>query len=146
MTEALRLPTGAAAREAWNALPVQVRQQAIWAAEHGEPHPDPAIAAIIVGAARHDRTLHRHLTRLVGGLGATMFFAAWLTMYYFGEHREIEGRFWLPIRGGTSDPEADLPARPADARRRRVRTPPPRTVERRPRRLPHRPTAIGPQR
>jgi hypothetical protein len=97
VTAPLHVPTGSAAREAWNALPGNVRAQAIWAAEHGEPHPDPAVAAVIVGAARHDRILRNHLTRLVAGLGATMFFTGWLTMYYYDHHREIEGRLWIPI-------------------------------------------------
>jgi len=93
----LEISAGAAAREAWKALPVTTREQAIWAAEHGEPHPGPAVAAVIVGAARHDRTLRRRLIPLARGLGAAMSFSGWATLYYYDDHREIEGRFWLPV-------------------------------------------------
>jgi len=51
------IPAGAAAREAWKALPDTVRAEVAALAERGEAHPDPAVAAIAVGALRHSSRL-----------------------------------------------------------------------------------------
>jgi len=95
----LEIPTGAAAREAWKALPDNVRAEVAASAEHGEPHPDPAIAAIVVGALRHSSFPHwadglqlALLTTVVGG--------SWLGVFMIAQgdaHNWVDSLFVITI-------------------------------------------------
>ncbi|MEV6967704.1 hypothetical protein AB0M47_21615 [Hamadaea sp. NPDC051192] len=82
--------------EAWATLPAATRAEALRLAEHGEAHPDPAVAVAIITAARRDRTRHHQINRIVGRIGLTLFFGSWLVGHYFHGF-EVTGRRWIPV-------------------------------------------------
>jgi hypothetical protein len=63
----IAIPAGSAARAAWDALPETVRAEAIRLAALGQAHPDPAVAAVVVGSIRANSAVRE---RIFAGLSA----------------------------------------------------------------------------
>jgi hypothetical protein len=61
ITGVIAIPTETAARDAWDALPAPVRAEAIRLAALGEAHPDPAVAAVVVGRIRTDNAVRERI-------------------------------------------------------------------------------------
>jgi len=80
----LDIPAGAAAREAWNALPGTVRAEVAALAERGEAHPDPVIAAIVVGTLRHSSSRSLWTDSLLLATLFTFGGGLWLGLFMLG--------------------------------------------------------------
>jgi hypothetical protein len=91
------IATGAAARDAWNALPDSVRAEAAHLAEQGKPHPDPAVSAIIIGALRHETRAQRWGGRLFFIVLITLVGGLWLGLLMLGGEIEDVGWSDAPI-------------------------------------------------
>jgi hypothetical protein len=79
----IAIPAGRAAVDAWAALPADVRSEAVRLAALGEAHPDPAVAAVVVGRVRDGGPRPWYRTALLIG-SMIGFFGAGLALLLAG--------------------------------------------------------------
>ena len=76
------IPSGEAARDAWDALPDGVRAEAVRLARSDQGHPDPAVAAIAVGRIRYERWQWWRTALSIAGL--SLFFGECFALLLLG--------------------------------------------------------------
>jgi hypothetical protein len=117
----IAIPTGSAARDEWAALPETVRAEAIRLAALGEGHPDPAVAAVVVGRIRAGAPPTWWMT-VLWAVGLSGFFGSTLALIYIGGVIAPPGHAILPLLIGPAllglaffaDQELGPSSRPAE--------------------------------